>query len=92
MSRDGVSAWRARVGTLYNLGGPNEEYTATYGGTSGASPIVAGGCALLQSVFKAKTGGNVLLPAQIRQVLVNTVQRSKPAYFRSPSTSGLFPI
>ena len=83
-----VQGWGERVtttgfGGLYNLGGLNELYTDNYGGTSSASPIVAGACALLQSVFKFKTGGQVLIPAQIRQVLVNT---------GTPQQAGVFPV
>ena len=83
-----VQGWGERVastgwGILYNLGGLNEFYTDGYAGTSSASPVVAGACALLQSVFKAKTFGGILFPAQIRQVLINT---------GSPQQAGVFPI
>jgi hypothetical protein len=83
-----LQGWGERVtstgwGVLYNLGGLNEFYTDSYGGTSSASPIVAGACALLQSVFKANNGGGTLIPAQIRQVLINT---------GTPQQAGVFPV
>ena len=84
MCRVGASAWRAPGwGSLYNLGGLNEFYTQGYNGTSSASSVVAGTCALLQSVFKAKTFGGILFPSQIRQVLINT---------GSPQQAGVFPV
>jgi subtilisin family serine protease len=83
-----VQGWGERVattgyGSLYYLGGLNEHYTQGFNGTSSASPIVAGACALLQSVFKANNGGNPLTPAQIRQVLVNT---------GTPQQAGVYPV
>jgi hypothetical protein len=81
-----VQGWGERVtttgfGGLYN--GLNELYTGGFNGTSAASPIVAGACALLQSVFKANNGGNPLTPAQIRQVLINT---------GTPQQAGVYPV
>jgi subtilisin family serine protease len=57
-------------GDLYGPG-VNSYFAAGWGGTSAASPIVAGACALLQSAHKARTGG-VLTPAQVKQRLQQT--------------------
>jgi hypothetical protein len=48
-----------------------ERYTAGYGGTSGATPIVAGAVACIQGFLKAQ-GRPVLTPAEIRDLLVAT--------------------
>ncbi|HMN97501.1 MAG TPA: S8 family serine peptidase [Phycisphaerales bacterium] len=68
-------------GTLYAAGGPNQFYTATFGGTSSATPIVAGACALIQSIHLAASGGP-LPPPLLREVLVQT---------GSPQQGGTFP-
>jgi hypothetical protein len=74
-SRVDVQGWGERVyttgyGSLYSGTGKNEWYTATFGGTSSASPIVAGAAALLSSVAQAR--GISLTPFQIRSKLVST--------------------
>lgn len=61
-----------------------EGSTAFYGyfaGTSSASPIVAGACALVQSSSKTRTG-SVLTPAQVKQILRDT---------GTPQQSGNYP-
>jgi hypothetical protein len=49
----------------------NEWYTGTFGGTSSASPIVAGAVAALQGI-NIQRNGNPLSPAMVRDVLVAT--------------------
>jgi serine protease len=46
----------------------NANYTATFGGTSSASPIVAGAAAILSSVTEARTGV-AATPAKVRAAL-----------------------
>lgn len=58
-------------GTGYSAEGVNKEYSDDFGGTSGASPIVVGAVALIQSLHKSVTG-NPLSRDQIRNLLVNT--------------------
>lgn len=58
-------------GTGYSAEGTNKEYSDDFGGTSGASPIVVGAVALIQSLHKSVTG-NPLSRDQIRNLLVNT--------------------
>lgn len=48
------------------------QYTAQFGGTSGASPIVTGAAAALSSI--AKERGRVLTPTEVRDLLVSTGQ------------------
>lgn len=58
-------------GSGYSAEGINKEYTNDFGGTSGASPIVVGAVALIQSLHKSVTG-NPLSRDQIRDLLVHT--------------------
>jgi hypothetical protein len=51
-------------------GSGNTSYTATFGGTSGASPIITGAALLLQGLYSASTG-SVLSPQQVRALLSN---------------------
>lgn len=61
----------AGYGCLFWGGSPERAYTATFGGTSSASPIVAAAAASIQGYLKA-TGRPVLTPAQMRTLLVST--------------------
>jgi subtilisin family serine protease len=81
-----LQGWGERVattgyGSLYSSEGNNVLY-GLFSGTSSASPVVAGACVLLQSVYKTRTGG-VLTPAQVKQSLVAT---------GTPQQSGLNPV
>ncbi|MGA2247258.1 MAG: choice-of-anchor tandem repeat GloVer-containing protein [Verrucomicrobiota bacterium] len=69
-------------GDLYSAEGTNLYYTATFGGTSGATPIVVGEAALLQSIYQGATGRS-LTSAQIKTLLRNT---------GLPQTGGAYPI
>jgi hypothetical protein len=69
-------------GDLHSSDGPNRTYTATFGGTSGATPIVAGACAALQGHHKSTGGGAVLSPDEIRDILRAT---------GSPQLDGTYP-
>jgi serine protease len=79
-SRIDVHGWGSGVVTLgYRRGDGepftntpiNRYYTCCFGGTSSASPIVAGAVASIQGVRRA-AGQPVLLPYQMRDLLVNT--------------------
>jgi uncharacterized repeat protein (TIGR03803 family) len=69
-------------GDLYSAEGPNLYYTSTFGGTSGATPIVVGEAALLQSIYENATG-QLLTAPEVRALLRNT---------GSPQTGGTYPI
>ena len=58
-------------GTAYSAEGENYYYSNTFGGTSGASPIVVGAVALLQSLNEGQNG-NRLTVNEIRELLVST--------------------
>jgi len=58
-------------GGLYSSEGNNKWYTATFSGTSSASPIVAGSAVILQQVYKQKFT-NAAPPALIKQILQAT--------------------
>lgn len=57
---------------------PRQFYTRTFGGTSGASPIVVGAAALIQST-RAARGLDKLTPLQMRALLVATGTPQAPA-------------
>ena len=67
----GLSVTTTGYGDAYALEGANLLYTHSFGGTSGASPIVASAVCLLQAIAKLEVGGP-LTPAQVRQFLVET--------------------
>lgn len=75
-SRIDVHAWGENVvttgyGDLFNPGGDkDQQYTATFNGTSSASPIVVGTATIIQGV--ARESGMILRPTEVRQLLVNT--------------------
>lgn len=58
-------------GDLYNAGGYNEAYTATFSGTSSASPLVAAACVQLRAIHFAKRNFH-LSPSRVREVLRHT--------------------
>jgi serine protease len=87
-SRVDVQGWGENIvttgyyGDLYDAEGPNLYYTAYFAGTSGASAIVAGEAALLQSIYTHATGQS-LTPPQMRRLLRNT---------GSPQTGGAYTV
>ncbi|HEY3863554.1 MAG TPA: choice-of-anchor tandem repeat GloVer-containing protein [Verrucomicrobiae bacterium] len=75
-SRLDMQGWGENIvttgyGDLYSAEGPNLFYTATFGGTSGAAPIVVGEAALLQSIYENATG-QLLSSDRIKTLLRNT--------------------
>lgn len=75
-SRIDVHGWGEDVvtlgyGDLWNAGGEDFFYTATFGGTSSASPIVTGAAAILQGISQL-TPRIRLSPAAVRHLLVAT--------------------
>lgn len=55
-------------GAIWSSEGINQYYTATFSGTSSATPLVAGAAIVVQGVHKARTG-TVLTPAQVKSLL-----------------------
>jgi serine protease len=74
-SRNDCYAWGdAIVSCGYgDLAGTNDNnrYTAIFGGTSGASPIITGAALVLQAMYQGSTGGFRLSPGQMRALLSN---------------------
>jgi len=68
---NGQAVFTTGYGDFYSAEGYDLFYTSDFGGTSGASPIVTGAAALLQSVNKDITG-TTLTPDQVRNLLVTT--------------------
>lgn len=69
----GESIYTTGYGDVFSTEGLNNYYTADFGGTSGASPIVTGAAALLQSLHRQHTG-NSLGVDDIRHFLIATGQ------------------
>jgi Subtilase family/Dockerin type I domain len=68
----GNGVYTTGYGGLYNGGGDtNQFYTATFSGTSSASPIVTASIACLQGYYKANFG-SVLTSDMVRTVMVAT--------------------
>ena len=68
----GSNIYTTGYGGLYDGGGVEDSfYTATFGGTSGASPIVTGAAACLQGRYKELFGTH-LTSDQIRDLIVST--------------------
>ncbi|MBN2693962.1 S8 family serine peptidase [bacterium] len=74
-SRVDVQAWGWEIyttgyGDIYD-NGETKTYTAEFGGTSGASPIITAISAQVQGRFKALNSGDVLTPTEMREILKN---------------------
>jgi subtilisin family serine protease len=69
-SRIDCYGWGRNVDTCGGSGAGITDYTTNFGGTSSASPIVAGAAILLQSWRRSFTGA--LNPAEMRSVLSST--------------------
>ena len=75
-SRMDAHAWGSEIvttgyGDLYSAGPLTTEYTASFGGTSGASPMVTGTALCLQGIVKAQFGF-VMSPLQLRSLITTT--------------------
>jgi hypothetical protein len=75
-SRVDVQGWGKFVATcgygeLRREQGPNNWYTIDFGATSGATAMVAGACALIQSILKARDQAP-LSSVELRRLLVST--------------------
>jgi hypothetical protein len=75
-SRVDVQGWGRLVATLdygdlQGCDATGRKYTSQFGGTSSASPIVAGAALLVESIVKTEKGCAVS-PAELRQLLVDT--------------------
>jgi len=75
-SRMDVHAWGSAIvttgyGDLWNGGTAQRIYTASFGGTSGASPMVTGGALCLQGVARSALGAP-LTPIELRSILHDT--------------------
>ncbi len=75
-TRMDVNAWGSSIytcgyGDAYNGGTLQTEYTASFGGTSGASPMIVGSSLCLQGIAKANLL-RVLDPLELRGVLHDT--------------------
>ncbi len=76
-SRYDLHAWGENVvttgyGDLFSAEGVNRRYTAIFSGTSSASPIVAGAMACIQGYYKNFSGGGVVSPKALRDILVSS--------------------
>jgi subtilisin family serine protease len=62
---------------LWTADGVHREYTRSFSGTSGATPIVAGACALVQQAFKKRYGRSATCQ-ELRGLLVDTGNPQQP--------------
>ena len=81
-SRPDVHGWGELVvstgyGDRYNGGNENSYYTATFSGTSSASPIVTGAVAVIQGAVRGR-GRQPLTPLAIRDLLNSTGTAQAP--------------
>lgn len=71
----GSAIWSSGYGDGHkdsdNTGDANKWYTNSFGGTSGASPMVTAAAAIIQSA-RNSAGMGFLTPAQMRTLLINT--------------------
>jgi len=67
----GENVFTCGYGDRFSAEGLNSYYTSSFGGTSSASPIVAGACVLVQSVCKEALGVP-LAPGLLKTLLRNT--------------------
>lgn len=67
----GEACYTTGYGTLYNAMGVNYYYTATFNGTSSASPVVAGALACVEGYYYANISLTPPTPANMRTWLVN---------------------
>lgn len=75
-SRMDAHAWGSQIvttgyGDLYTAGPLTTEYTANFGGTSGASPMVTGTALCLQGIAKAQLGF-AMSPIALRSLITTT--------------------
>jgi hypothetical protein len=75
-SRMDAHAWGSQIittgyGDLYTEGPLTTEYTGTFGGTSGASPMVTGSALCLQGIAKARYG-RPMSPIALRSLITTT--------------------
>lgn len=84
----GTAVTTTGYGGLYSAGGTNLLYTATFGGTSSASPIVTNAVAQASSVMQTVTGAPPT-PAALRAALVATGVAQQSGQF--PATQRIGP-
>jgi serine protease len=77
----GECVYTTGYGTIWWADGVNYYYTNVFGGTSAATPIVAGSCASMQGAHMAAIG-TYLIPVQVKNALQST---------GAPQQSGTFP-
>jgi hypothetical protein len=81
-SRIDSFGWGQNVDTCGGSGAGTTDYTSNFGGTSSASPIVAGAAVLLQS-WRQAMGASLFDPATMRSLLSSTTLNTASA---NPST------
>jgi len=73
-------AWGENIETCSsNPSGSTTDYTSSFSGTSGASPIIAGAALLVQGIAEAAALGFRFNPRQMRAILSNVTTGTRPA-------------
>jgi hypothetical protein len=88
-SRIDCFAWGQNVDTTGGSGAGTTDYTSTFGGTSSASPIVAGAALLVQS-WRMKSGAARYDPATMRSTL-SSVSLNTPSANPASDRIGVMP-
>ncbi len=86
----GQGVWTTGYGGAYSAEGPTLHYTSSFSGTSSASPVVAGACALVQSVYKVRNPGQTLTSHQMRALLMSTGLPQQDG--ANPATQNIGPL
>ncbi len=73
INANGWGSWITTTGNgdLYGTN-PHDKYTAEFGGTSGASPMIVGVCCCAQSIYKELSFGWVIDPVSLRTAITDT--------------------
>jgi serine protease len=76
-SRIDVFAWGENIDTTTSASdagttGVHNQYTTTFAGTSGASPIITGAALIVQGIAAKTPKGRKLLPLQVRKILTTS--------------------
>lgn len=83
-------AWGQNIVTCEsNAAGATNLYRNNFGGTSGASPMVAGAALCIQGAYQAATGQR-LSPRQMRQILSDPAHNTAPSA-AEPTAIGVMP-
>lgn len=86
----GEAIWTTGYGSSYDSMGQNYWYTSSFGGTSGAGPIVTGAVALLESYHQSALG-TPMEPLTLRELLEQTGAAQANGQYPATQKIGVLP-